>query len=291
VTRDERTSRPPTNATFTAMGVCFGPYSFRDTPPGSPPTPSGSGGLEDGVGARRPQKRIAASSRPIDPFRGQGSVRAGPDHDRVSALTLLLPRTGRSDGSTRRSSLRASSPTPSSRSSQSRKESAAIRRSTGKEYGPKQTPMAVNVAFVAAGLVLLVLGHAWLVNGAVAFAQAFGVSELVIGLTIVAAGTTRFPRWPTLDPAAIRGERDIAVGNVVGSNIFNIPRRSRAVGARGPGRPPGVGRTRDLRHPGDDRGGGRVPPHLRERRDDHALEGVLSCSSTSPTPRTSSLAA
>jgi cation:H+ antiporter len=104
---------------------------------------------------------------------------------------------------------------------QSRKESAAIREEYGKEYGPKQTSTAVNVALVAAGLVLLVLGSRWLVNGAVAFAQAFGVSELVIGLTIVAAGTS-LPEVATSILAAVRGERDIAVGNVVGSNIFNI---------------------------------------------------------------------
>ena len=104
---------------------------------------------------------------------------------------------------------------------QSRKESAAIREEYAKEYGPKRTSTAVNVALVVAGLVLLVLGSRWLVNGAVAFAQALGVSELVIGLTIVAAGTS-LPEVATSILAAIRGERDIAVGNVVGSNIFNI---------------------------------------------------------------------
>ncbi len=104
---------------------------------------------------------------------------------------------------------------------QSRKESAAIREEYGKEYGPKPASTAVNVALVAAGLVLLVLGSRWLVNGAVAFAQALGVSELVIGLTIVAAGTS-LPEVATSILATIRGERDIAVGNVVGSNIFNV---------------------------------------------------------------------
>jgi cation:H+ antiporter len=104
---------------------------------------------------------------------------------------------------------------------QSRKESAAIREEYGKEYGPKRTSTAADVALVAAGLALLVLGSRWLVSGAVAFAQAFGVSELVIGLTIVAAGTS-LPEVATSILAAMRGERDIAVGNVVGSNIFNI---------------------------------------------------------------------
>ncbi len=80
---------------------------------------------------------------------------------------------------------------------------------------------ALDVAFVIAGLGLLVLGARWLVNGAVAFAQALGVSELVIGLTIVAAGTS-LPEIATSVVATLKGERDIAVGNVVGSCIFNI---------------------------------------------------------------------
>jgi cation:H+ antiporter len=78
-----------------------------------------------------------------------------------------------------------------------------------------------NVALVIAGLTLLVLGSRWLVNGAIEMASALGVTELVIGLTIVAAGTS-LPEVATSVLASIRGERDIAVGNVVGSNIFNI---------------------------------------------------------------------
>jgi cation:H+ antiporter len=81
--------------------------------------------------------------------------------------------------------------------------------------------LPVQVALVLAGLALLVLGSDWLVTAAVAFAGALGVSDLVIGLTIVAAGTS-LPEVATSIMAAIRGERDIAVGNVVGSNIFNI---------------------------------------------------------------------
>ncbi len=78
-----------------------------------------------------------------------------------------------------------------------------------------------NLAYIGAGLVMLVLGSNWLVDGAVALARSFGVSELVIGLTIVAAGTS-LPELATSVMASFRGERDIAVGNVVGSNIFNI---------------------------------------------------------------------
>lgn len=104
---------------------------------------------------------------------------------------------------------------------QSRRESAAIRDEYAQEYGPKPSSTAANLAFIGAGLALLVLGSRWLVNGAVAFAQALGVSELVIGLTVVAAGTS-LPEVATSILAAFRGERDIAVGNVVGSNIFNL---------------------------------------------------------------------
>ena len=71
------------------------------------------------------------------------------------------------------------------------------------------------------GLLLLVLGGRWFVDGATTIARGLGVSELVIGLTIVAIGTS-LPEVATSLVAAFRGERDIAVGNVVGSNLFNI---------------------------------------------------------------------
>jgi cation:H+ antiporter len=71
------------------------------------------------------------------------------------------------------------------------------------------------------GLGLLILGARWLVDGAVAVAEAAGLSELVIGLTIVAGGTS-LPELATSILASLRGARDIAVGNVVGSNVFNL---------------------------------------------------------------------
>lgn len=85
----------------------------------------------------------------------------------------------------------------------------------------KPMPLGVSVVLVAIGLVLLVLGARWLVDGAVELARLLGVSELVIGLTIVAAGTS-LPEAATSVVAGLRGQRDIAIGNVVGSNIFNI---------------------------------------------------------------------
>lgn len=81
--------------------------------------------------------------------------------------------------------------------------------------------LAVDAALVAGGLALLVVGSNWFVDGAVDLAEALGVSKLVIGLTIVSAGTS-MPEVATSIMASLRGERDIAVGNVVGSNLFNI---------------------------------------------------------------------
>lgn len=108
---------------------------------------------------------------------------------------------------------------------QSRRESRAVQAEFAQEFGasPPEGPKAVvtQLGYIAAGLVMLVLGSNWLVDGAVALAQAFGVSQLVVGLTIVAAGTS-LPEVATSIVASFRGERDIAVGNVVGSNIFNI---------------------------------------------------------------------
>lgn len=80
---------------------------------------------------------------------------------------------------------------------------------------------SVQMLLVLAGLGLLVLGADWLVDAAVAVARMFGVSDLVIGLTVVAVGTS-MPEIATSLVAAFRGQRDIAVGNVVGSNIFNV---------------------------------------------------------------------
>lgn len=78
-----------------------------------------------------------------------------------------------------------------------------------------------DVAFVVGGLAALVLGARWLVSAAVELALGLGVSELVVGLTVVAGGTS-LPEVATSVAASLRGQRDIAVGNVVGSNLFNI---------------------------------------------------------------------
>lgn len=79
----------------------------------------------------------------------------------------------------------------------------------------------VQLLLVAAGLGFLVVGSEWLVSASVAFAKTMGVSDLVIGLTVVAAGTS-MPEVATSIMASVRKQRDIAIGNVVGSNTFNI---------------------------------------------------------------------
>lgn len=107
----------------------------------------------------------------------------------------------------------------------SRRESnASVQAEYGSEYGEEKAralPWPVHVLLVFVGLAMLIFGAGWLVDGAVQMARAFGVSELVIGLTVIAAGTS-LPEVATSILAAIRGERDIAVGNVIGSNLFNL---------------------------------------------------------------------
>lgn len=81
--------------------------------------------------------------------------------------------------------------------------------------------LPVQLLFIAVGLALLVLGSRWLVASATVFALRLGVSEVVIGLTIVSAGTS-LPEVATSVVAALRGQREIAVGNVLGSCVFNL---------------------------------------------------------------------
>jgi cation:H+ antiporter len=81
--------------------------------------------------------------------------------------------------------------------------------------------LAHQIGFIIAGLGTLVLGADYLIDAATTIARSLGVSNLIIGLTIVAAGTS-LPEVATSIIATIRKERDIAIGNVIGSNIFNI---------------------------------------------------------------------
>lgn len=101
----------------------------------------------------------------------------------------------------------------------SRRETAD--RAPGGPPRPTRRAVLTSAALALAGLGLLVVGARWVVDAAVSIARAAGVSDVVIGLTIVAAGTS-LPELATSLLATIRGEREIAVGNVIGSNIYNI---------------------------------------------------------------------
>ncbi|MEO5661623.1 MAG: calcium/sodium antiporter [Polaromonas sp.] len=109
-------------------------------------------------------------------------------------------------------------------------QSRAVSKASQDDYAAEIKPalpggwdakLHVQLLLIVMGLGLLVLGSDWLVTASTIFAKALGVSDLVIGLTIVAAGTS-MPEVATSVMAAIKGERDIAVGNVVGSSTFNI---------------------------------------------------------------------
>lgn len=107
----------------------------------------------------------------------------------------------------------------------SRKENKEIVEEYTQEYGndiikPKRK-IPMFIVLIIAGLLLLVLGSHLLVDSSVIIARYFNVSELLIGLTIIAVGTS-LPELATSVIATINGERDIAVGNVIGSNIFNL---------------------------------------------------------------------
>ena len=108
---------------------------------------------------------------------------------------------------------------------QARREGVSASADYDREYGARAATRGRHWVFqsvlVLAGLSLLVLGSNWLVEAAVQAARLLGLSELVIGLTIVAAGTS-LPEVAASVVATLKGERDIAVGNVVGSNLFNV---------------------------------------------------------------------
>lgn len=108
----------------------------------------------------------------------------------------------------------------------SRKETRAVKAEyeaalSDEKSAVAQLPVWVSGLLVLVGLFVLVLGARWLIEGSVALARRFGVSETVIGLTIVAAGTS-LPEVAASVVATLKGERDIAIGNIVGSCTFNL---------------------------------------------------------------------
>lgn len=86
---------------------------------------------------------------------------------------------------------------------------------------PKDMPPKVALFWLVVGLIVLPVSSTFLVDGAVTIAQVLGVTDVVIGLTIVALGTS-LPELATAITAALRKEDDLAIGNIIGSNIFNL---------------------------------------------------------------------
>ncbi len=105
----------------------------------------------------------------------------------------------------------------------SKKSSSSAQEESKEQNAPEIAggSIAISIFYVLAGLITLVLGSRLLVEGAVAVAKILKISEAVIGLTIVAAGTS-LPELATSVVAAFKKNADISIGNVVGSNIFNI---------------------------------------------------------------------
>jgi cation:H+ antiporter len=109
---------------------------------------------------------------------------------------------------------------------QSRRDSSIIAQTELEELeelqkNSQEHSIWLKIAYIIIGLVLLVLGANWLVDGAVMVAKHFGLSELIIGLTIIAIGTS-LPELAATVAASIRGEKDMIIGGAIGSNLFNI---------------------------------------------------------------------
>ncbi len=107
-----------------------------------------------------------------------------------------------------------------------RRESLVVASEFAEEYPPeprRRAPAAVTLHLVMllVGLVVIVQGADWLVHGATDLARAVGVSDAVIGLTVVAIGTSA-PELATTVISTIRGDRDIAIGNLIGSSTYNV---------------------------------------------------------------------
>lgn len=111
-----------------------------------------------------------------------------------------------------------------------RRENARVVAEYATEYGAEHAerpreraagPLVFAAVMLLAGLAVILLGAQWLVDGSVRLAAALGVSEAVVGLTIVAVGTSA-PELATAIVSTIRGERDIAIGNLIGSSTFNL---------------------------------------------------------------------
>jgi len=112
---------------------------------------------------------------------------------------------------------------------------------------PANVPTGRAILWLSVGLLLLPLSADWLVDGAVTVAHYFGISDLVIGLTIIAIGTS-LPELAACIASVIKREDDLAIGNIIGSNIFNILAVLAVPGLLAPGMFDPAAVTRDYRY-------------------------------------------
>lgn len=106
------------------------------------------------------------------------------------------------------------------------RESRAVKREYAEEYAVRSSmrpsiQTVLSIAALFAGIAVVVVGSGWLVDGSVTLARAMGVSEALIGLTIVAIGTSS-PELVTTVVGTLRNDREVAIGNLLGSSIYNI---------------------------------------------------------------------
>ncbi|ABV88923.1 calcium/sodium antiporter [Shewanella pealeana] len=110
---------------------------------------------------------------------------------------------------------------------------------------PADVPTAKAVLWLVVGMVLLPLSADWMVQGAVGIAKAYHLSDLVIGLTIIAVGTS-LPELAACVAGVLKKEDDLAIGNIVGSNLFNILAVLAIPGIIAPGAVDAAASTRDF---------------------------------------------
>ncbi len=104
----------------------------------------------------------------------------------------------------------------------SREKENIFRKTIGdKKMDPTEHKLIVSIVMIIVGLVGLILGGKWIVEGAISLAGFFGMSETIVALSVIAIGTS-LPEIAASGMAAYKGRTDIAVGNVIGSNIFNL---------------------------------------------------------------------
>ncbi|MCB1531539.1 MAG: calcium/sodium antiporter [Alphaproteobacteria bacterium] len=107
------------------------------------------------------------------------------------------------------------------RRTEQKKAQKDLREHISEDMTPPKDSALLSIVFLIGGLLFLVVGAHYLVEGAASIARSFGISEAVIGLSLIAFGTS-LPELATAIVASIRGHSDVIIGNVLGSNLFNI---------------------------------------------------------------------